>query len=93
MVELKLTLVILGWQKAAVSSGSCIADVEFLECKLGGGLMYILVARMSEKNTQHFCVIEVKMTQHFSVFELKMTLTGLASSYLAFELLPYYDTY
>ena len=55
--------------------------------------MYILVARMSGKNTQHFCVIEVKMTQHFSVFELKMTLTGLASSYLAFELLPFYDTY
>ena len=33
------------------------------------------------------------MIQHFSVFEVKMTLTGLASSYLALELLPHYDTY
>ena len=45
------------------------------------------------KFTQHFCEFEVKITQHFSVFEVKMTLTGLASSYLALELLPYYDTY
>ena len=48
---------------------------------------------MSGKFTQHFCEFENKMTQHFSVFEVKMTLTGLASSYLALELLPYYDTY
>ena len=48
---------------------------------------------MSEKITEHFCVFEVKMTQHFSVFEVKMILTGLVSSYLALELLPYYDTY
>ena len=48
---------------------------------------------MSEKITQRFCEFEVKMTQHFSVFEAKMTLTGLASSYLALELLPYYDAY
>ena len=33
------------------------------------------------------------MTQHFSVFEVRMRLAGLASSYLALELLPYYDTY
>ena len=33
------------------------------------------------------------MTQHFSVFEVKMILTGLASSYLALELWPYYDSY
>ena len=49
-------------------------------------------ARMSEKFTQRFCVLEFKMTQHFSVFEVTMTLIGLASSYLALELLPYYDT-
>ena len=48
---------------------------------------------MSEKFTQHFSVFEVKMTQHFSVFEVKMTLAvyGLGSSYLALELLSYYD--
>ena len=40
-----------------------------------------------------FVTFEVKMTQHFSVFEVKMTLTGLTSSNLALELLPYYDTY
>ena len=51
------------------------------------------MALMSGKFTQHCCEFEVKMTQHFSVFEVKMTLTGLASSYLALELLPYYDTY
>ena len=33
------------------------------------------------------------MIQQFSGFEVKMTLTGLASSYLALELLPHYDTY
>ena len=38
-------------------------------------------------------MFEVKMTQHFSVFEVKKTLIGLASSYLALEVLPYYDTY
>ena len=43
---------------------------------------------MSDKSTQRFCLFEVQMTQHFSVFEIKMTLTGLASSYLALELLP-----
>ena len=48
---------------------------------------------MSEKFTQHFCVCEVKMNQQFSVFKVEMTLTGLASSYLALEVLPYYDTY
>ena len=34
-----------------------------------------------------------KFTQYFSVFEVKMTLVvyGLGSSYLASELLPYYD--
>ena len=48
---------------------------------------------MSEKFTKHFCEFEVAMTRHFSVFEVKMTLTGLASSYLALELLPYYDTF
>ena len=48
---------------------------------------------MSEKITQRFCEFEVKITQHFSVFEAKMTLTGLASSYLALELSPYYDAY
>ena len=47
---------------------------------------------MSEKFTQHYCEFEVKMTQHFSVFDVKMTLTGLASSNLALELSPYYDT-
>ena len=45
---------------------------------------------MFEKFTHHF---EVKMTQHFSVFDVKMTFPGLASSYLALELLPCYDTY
>ena len=46
---------------------------------------------MSEKFTQHFCEFEViKMTQHFTLFEIKMTLTGLASSYLVLELMPYY---
>ena len=34
-----------------------------------------------------------KFNQHFSVFEVKMTLTGLASRYLALELLAYFDTY
>ena len=48
---------------------------------------------MAKKCTQHFCEFEVKMTQNFSVFDVKMTLTGLVSSYLALELLPYYDTY
>ena len=48
---------------------------------------------MSEQVTYHFSVLEVKVTQHFSVFEVKMTLAvnGLSSSYLALELLPYYD--
>ena len=46
---------------------------------------------MSEKFTQHFC--EFKVKNIFSVFDVKMALTGLASSYLALELLPYYDTY
>ena len=40
LVELKLTLLIRGWQKATVPSGSCIAAVKFLECKLGAGLIY-----------------------------------------------------
>ena len=48
---------------------------------------------MSDKFTQHFWEFEVNMTQHFSVFDVKMTLAGLASSYLASVLLPYYDTY
>ena len=42
---------------------------------------------------KHFCEFEIKITQHFSVFEVKMSLTGLSSSYLALELVPYYDTY
>ena len=48
---------------------------------------------MSEKFTQHFCEFEVNMTQHFNFVDVKMTSTGLASSYLALELSPYYDTY
>ena len=48
---------------------------------------------MSEKITQHFCEFEVKLMYFSIVFEVKMILTGLASRYLAFELLPYYDTY
>ena len=69
------------WQKAAVPSGSCIAVVKFLECKLRAGLMYPC------------CTYVWKIYSTFSAFEVKMTLTvyGLALSYLALELLPYYD--
>ena len=47
------------WQKAAVPSGSCIAVVKFLECKLRAGLC-ILVARMSEKFTQHLVCLKLR---------------------------------
>ena len=69
------------WQKAAVPSGSCIAVVKFLECKLRAGLLYPC------------CTYVWKIYSTFSAFEVKMTLTvyGLALSYLALDLLPYYD--
>ena len=93
-VELKLTLVILRLQKAAVPSGSCIAIVKFLECKLGSSLMYPCGTYV-RKNYSTFLCLKLRWLNILVClnFEVKMTSTGLASSYLPLELLPYYDTY
>ena len=66
--------------KAAVPNGTCIVVVKLLECKLRTGLMYPCGTYVR------------KMYSTFSVLEVKMTLTVYGSlSYLALELLPYYD--